>query len=537
MEVLLYSEQVDPKNGHSMHSSLVLTLMPILKLIYQEDYSFEPKLFITANEIAYLEKNYPEENMLIKSLVKEDKLEMLSGSFSNINPLLFPSRNISEDIEKMATLIRKTYSKRPESYFAYKNVFAPNLISALSDLEIEDIYTSYLYDANIDKEEFYYSEGTKAVTVHTPLRNSKDFFVVNLDLIIDDPIIFVGNVMRLFTKIDCRENPTIQSFEDLPSAVPYYYQNSDFLQSGCYDGTNEVNFLSKLFKGQNEFFDYLMYVRNILLNQDNRKNYLKGKKHLDAKMYALSDLSLYLSSDLSDDYRNEKRRIFASLLEELSSLSLLSPNFETPNNFYEVLYSKNIFALCDKTATITKLLYLPKNIDFVENGYAFKSTFVEESKQKENIGFFIDIEAEATEADMEWCAFTSRVETVKQIHIRNASATVKFMVKNNERKSFIADFENEFCFHDMTVDSKSINGEIKNLRLKLGGAESSVLLSSTKPFSLKDGIKFDEKSKSLLIKPTFNIKLKRGETFDVSFTLKYEKAQGEKNADTKPTDS
>lgn len=523
MDVLLYSEQVDPL--FSMHSSLVLTLMPILKDLYQREYSFTPKLFITSNAILYLERNYPEENMLIKSLVKEGKLEILLSSFSNINPLLFPPRSISEDIEKMSTLIRKTYAKRPSGYFTYKNVITMSLISALYDLGIEDMYTSRLYNIDIDREKFYYSDGFKAVTIHTPLKNSSDFFALDLDK--NDSDNYVEDILRLFREIDGKTDKSLLNFEKFPYVKSYYYKDSRFIPSGCYDGKNSVNFVSELYKNENEYFASLMYIRHILLNPENRKSALKGKKHLEAKMYALSDLGLYLQDEITDEYKREKMNIFSSLLEELSILSLLTSKFETPKEVYEALFSKNIFALVDNTTSIKKLIYLPKRCDFLENGYAFKTTFSEGDKKDVNIDFFMDENAKNTSLDRAYRAFEKGVETSKEVHVRNASITVKFVVKNVEQKIFTSDFENSFSFSSITVDSKNTSGDIKTLRLKFQNADGSLLLSSSKPFFLKNGINFDENQKTLLIKPSFNIKLKKGETFDVSFTLKYEKAQGE----------
>lgn len=532
-EVLLYSEQTDSYNSTAMFFSLYKVLMPILKNLYQNSYAFCPKLFITAKEITYLEENFPEENMLLRSLVKENKIEILTGSFSNINPLLLPSKSISDDVEKMATLIRKTYGKRPTSFFLYKNVISPSLVSALFDINIYDVYTDFLHSTNIGKEQFNYSEGLKTLKIHTPIENSKILIVVSLDdNILRDENEIVQKIIVLLKRVSTdNENLNVKREDNGGLKNSFSLLSADFLPSGCYNGKNDVNFLSSLYSKNDLSLAKFFYIRNTLINNDNKKKVLKNKKHLEMSMAELSDLSFYLSlKKLSQKYIEEKTSIFSSTVKELAELNVLSPFFETTTEVFDVLYSKNIFSLISSNGVMRELLFLTQNCNFLENGYAFNLNLVFENNDEINIDFTNDCIINRTTSDIEWIKVCEYLEIKKEIHIRASSLTVKFSLKNNEAKNSSCSVSTEFLLSHLIFDDKKYKDDISALHFKIANKKDSLFLSSTKQFSIQDAykeIKIDENYNSLLIKPKFKVKLKRGESFDVVFTLRYEKNQGE----------
>ena len=93
INILLYSQCVSSKTSDErMEKSLVNMLLPIMKAVYQKKSVNKIHLFITAEEIKYLEEMHPEVNMFITSLVKQKLLVNLTGTFHNINPIFFPQK-------------------------------------------------------------------------------------------------------------------------------------------------------------------------------------------------------------------------------------------------------------------------------------------------------------------------------------------------------------------------------------------------------------------------------------------------------------
>lgn len=123
--------------------ALSFVLKPILTYLYSnKDYSVS--LYEPASMMKFLAQKYPEVNLLISSLVKSGRLEIMTGTYNQNVLTLMQPKDRSLAIEKTTTLIRRLYGHRASTYFGYGQIWTPSVISILSKSGISrNLISSY----------------------------------------------------------------------------------------------------------------------------------------------------------------------------------------------------------------------------------------------------------------------------------------------------------------------------------------------------------------------------------------------------------
>lgn len=122
-------------------------LRPLLTLAFSNpEFRFILRLGIPF--VQWLETNHPEINMLIFDLCRNNRLEMLSSSFSDCILPLEPAHERSAHIEKTNTYLRKRFNKRPRGLWCIEQVFSPSLIQIMDMSSLDYIILSS-YNQNL----------------------------------------------------------------------------------------------------------------------------------------------------------------------------------------------------------------------------------------------------------------------------------------------------------------------------------------------------------------------------------------------------
>lgn len=124
-------------------------LKPVLTYLYN-DKDFTLSMYEPTALMKFLGQKYPEVNLLIGSLAKSGRLELLTGTYNHNVLTLMQPKDRSMAIEKTTTLIRRLYGQRASTYFSYGQIWTPSVISTLSKADISRTMISG-YDATEKK--------------------------------------------------------------------------------------------------------------------------------------------------------------------------------------------------------------------------------------------------------------------------------------------------------------------------------------------------------------------------------------------------
>ncbi|MBR1938732.1 MAG: DUF1926 domain-containing protein, partial [Spirochaetales bacterium] len=100
----------------------------------------------TSAFINYFSQHYPEVNLLIQNLAKNDRLELLTSSWNMSLLPITQMKDRSNAIEKTTLLIRKTYNYRASTLWCYGEIWSPSIVSAMKIADINRLLISS-YDA------------------------------------------------------------------------------------------------------------------------------------------------------------------------------------------------------------------------------------------------------------------------------------------------------------------------------------------------------------------------------------------------------
>lgn len=117
------------------------SLKPFLTEVYNRDKAYL-QLYMTGSMIEWLDNNHKEVDMLIKDLVKCDKLELLTGSYYQAILPLVPQSDRVAQIEKATTTISRKYKMLAKTFWCYGEIWDPSLISSLKLSKIENVIVS-----------------------------------------------------------------------------------------------------------------------------------------------------------------------------------------------------------------------------------------------------------------------------------------------------------------------------------------------------------------------------------------------------------
>ena len=125
--------------------ALSFIFKPVLTYLYSNK-EFCLSLYEPTAMMRFLAQKFPEVNLLISSLAKSGRLELLTGTYNQNVLTLMQPKDRSLAIEKTTTLIRRLYSYRASTYFSYGQIWTPTVISTLSKTDISRTVISG-YDA------------------------------------------------------------------------------------------------------------------------------------------------------------------------------------------------------------------------------------------------------------------------------------------------------------------------------------------------------------------------------------------------------
>ncbi|NLK13526.1 MAG: DUF1926 domain-containing protein, partial [Spirochaetales bacterium] len=111
--------------------ALEAVLLPLLtELNRSENVVFQLALSVPFME--FLEKNHPSVNLLLTDLCRNEKLELLSHTFSQSIPSLLAPKDRAYQIEQTTTYMRKRYQKRSRTLFCTNQIFSPAYIGSMN---------------------------------------------------------------------------------------------------------------------------------------------------------------------------------------------------------------------------------------------------------------------------------------------------------------------------------------------------------------------------------------------------------------------
>ena len=137
----MYSTLSEKTPAPAFERAFSLCYQPLIRWIYS-DTSARFSLYQSAPLIKYFEKMHPEVNMAFQALLSKGSLELFTGVYSqSIISQSYPKERSSQ-LEKMTTLIRRTYRYRPSTAFFFGQVWATSYIHALLNCQISSIAIS-----------------------------------------------------------------------------------------------------------------------------------------------------------------------------------------------------------------------------------------------------------------------------------------------------------------------------------------------------------------------------------------------------------
>ena len=554
VKVLVYSQCVAPSaKDNMMERTLSGVLLPLTKYIYQNKTEDNILLFLTAEEVRYLEENHPEQNMFITSLVKRNAITMLTGTYHNINPIIFTSKTISDDIEQMTTFLRRQYTRRPVAFFPYASLWTPTIAAALENVGIEEVFFPSLRNiTNYPEGSFEITTLNKSIKVHHAndtidlyissfisgekkinevsericeyINTTKEDIVIGLNL---DALSTVDQGAEFAIEIlSCVRNYNVQN-KTSRSVNKLYPQF--FLPSGCYSSLyKESNLLGDILQKDEHFYlSKVMFIKRFLQFSGNKK-LIGDKKYLDALLCSIASVALFLVEYSDVKYQTKLNRDFYTILSSLSAQPFFDPTFRSCNLEHTILLSKGIFVLVSPDAVVEEFGMLNSGIDFVKDGWAFKDVIREENG--DSIGgiiYKVSTENKRSNSDIAFNTMFNGVVFNKEFHVRTSSVTVHINFKNTEKKTAAFTYALDSVFSFLTYNDKKNCEIVNSLRFHVNNnndpISDSIHISLSKDFSFPLSVKTNDNK--TIFTPAWDIRLKKDESFDLTLTIRYDKGQ------------
>ncbi|MCK9190730.1 MAG: hypothetical protein M0P10_04210 [Sphaerochaetaceae bacterium] len=377
------------------------SLQPFLTEVYKRDKA-SLQLYMTGSMIEWLDNNHKEVNMLIRDLVRQDKLEVLTGSYYQAILPLVPQSDRVAQIEKATTMISKKYKMLSKTFWCYGEIWDPSLISSLKLSKIDNVIVSS-QSINIESKcnkPFRMVEMGKTITILPPdaviSKAIMDYSLENIDFdqlykiiknenmdgenhlaMINLNQLLQGGIKteEMIKLIDLLFSDNLQSLDDLIETQPI---PTHYLDKGWYGFdslltsdesiqevlTNDLglSYLYNRILGVNEI------ARHYKKDRDVKKRLLKliPKTYCGAPYLCDANLSLL---------RGEIRASLWKYLIKIEKILNSSDNFCYPyvsdfdrDGFEEVMScGKTINAIIDsKGGTLLELKYYPAECNFAD---------------------------------------------------------------------------------------------------------------------------------------------------------------------------
>lgn len=571
IDILLYSQCVSSKTDDSrMDKALVNVLKPIMKIIYQDKSFDKTHLFLTVEEIRYLEEMYPELNVFITSLVKQKLITMLTGTYHNIDPVFFPQKIIAEDIEKMTTLLRRSYTRRPTEFFPYASIWSEGMFTALYNSGFSDVYFQPVKNIkNFPKSTFEIHHMQKSLRIHhadetidgfiggyldgtlsesTALDSIKTHIIkcndevlvgINLDdfALKDGSFVFVEKLMYALkslqndakTPSEDREVTDADNIDDLNKSEEIKPLERYFMPQGCYsDLSQNLNLQGDILRDDNlSFTSRVEYISDIILD-NNKKKAIADRNYLEGLMCSLSSAAIVFEKYRCNEYLQKRRRDFYEIVQLFSTTPLIKREYNLHNRLINVIISKSFFALENK-CTLYELGIMATGHNPLENGYAFKDGFIKEGVDTVEYAEYKNEELDKkTTMDIRSSSLFNYGEITKELHVKSSSVVMNISLKNTNKKNFAYTYVPSFLFSGVTCDEKRNDAEVQSVKFKIENSSDTLTILFSKPLLFKENM-LERKDGYISFTPKYDLKLKKDEGFDLIITLRYDKGQEGKN--------
>lgn len=563
-DILLYSQYVSSTStNNGMEKALSNVLLPIIKTVYHGNGIQKVYLFITREEIKYLEEMHPEINMLIHSLVKKKALVLLTGTSHNINPIFFPQKTISSDIEIMTTELRRAFTRRPSIFFPYGSIWSPTMLVALENSGIRDVFFPPLKNINsFPKGVFRISNLQKSINV----RHSDEKIDGYISEFLNDRVTSEKAIQNINSYLNANKSEEIligidiDSMDNPEKDVPFieellnliksntqkFFENNEdillsdeknmkedkkdyplfFLPAGCYsDLYPNFNIHGEILSDdKNMNVSRMLYVINILLNNDTKK-IISDRTYMNRMMCSLSSAALFFKKYNTEEYSRKRLRDFYDILVGISTTQLMKYDFQTNEKLYQIILSKMFFIL-ENNGTLEELGLLQTGVNLLEGGYAFKDTFIHENGQETLYPKYQKQEFEKkTTNDIKEVSSLDGATIQKEIHVRSSAITVNTKIVNNGKKNFTYTYAPAFFFKGLNLDEKRDEVELTSVKYRVKDNKDTVQLTFSNSLLYTSTMnKIFDNDKSIF-QPRWNLKLKKDEIFELSTTLRYDKVQ------------
>ena len=332
-------------------------LVPLLKTVYESN-SFKLVLYLGIHIFEWMEQNHAEINMLIKNLCKLNKLELLTGTYYDSFPGLIPSYEISLQIEKSTTYLRKMFSKKPHGIWLNYQVFNPSIVPILDKCALDYVVISNNShsDLKIPEDPFKMDElGRKAIIF--PLNN--DFSqIVKEASVHNNSEKFYSDVKNLLSNLSSSKFNLL--FFNLDYLCNCNY--SSFIFPYIYDNTNSSFLLSEILEENDRLpFSYLpsgIYGNDVKSIKEYSLNARIINTPVISKHY--QELNFIRDSLRSVKKNTDERKHLENLIHKASSSLIYLPEFYNYTTVQNLAH-KNI---CEAEECLFNLELLPEFLQF-----------------------------------------------------------------------------------------------------------------------------------------------------------------------------
>lgn len=163
----VYTQETESAPNKVFERTLSCIHKPVLTYLHNNR-EYRLSLYQSPSIIKYFTSFYPEVNMLISALAKNNLLELLTSSYSQSVLSIIPLKSRASIIEKCTTLIRRAYGVKATTLFTYGQIFSPTYVSTMKNLDLNRILISS-YDAvaklNCKTEPYWMNELGKKICI------------------------------------------------------------------------------------------------------------------------------------------------------------------------------------------------------------------------------------------------------------------------------------------------------------------------------------------------------------------------------------
>ncbi len=160
-----YSGISDANDARRLEVFADSCLAPLLQYLYKNAH-FEFTLYVTSEEMLWIEANRSAIQKLIARLVKRKSLSLLISSKNHCFMPISSAQNVTDQIEQMRMQVRKHYRNRCKGYFAFGGFWSSELISKLAKADISYAVVPTFVKNRFDSGPFFMSEHGKKFVIY-----------------------------------------------------------------------------------------------------------------------------------------------------------------------------------------------------------------------------------------------------------------------------------------------------------------------------------------------------------------------------------